>query len=654
MRGRRALILPYILFAITAIPVWTSAQEPVPSDSQAQEPIPSDSQAQEPVPSDSQAQEPVPSDSQIVEQLHTPIVFLHDRFFLDFTSRFATTGHGLDAELPGRLGLEGDRLAEQLPGVGFRRNGMPYQQGEYFWLGGDGRTLAVRADRRSWEAETLAFPPAGGNDPVLLPGPGDSTMVLAAPLLGFSPAELVIWHTPELPDSAKATAHYANGPRGFSYTGGRFHGYVGGGLELDAQVYRIFSDGLFDGGIAGEGLDGHNFDLQLRYRAGRVPLRLRFRQNRATRDLAFRWQPEISVASQLYLLSHVDVEAAYPVQGGEWLASYQLRHEDQRKTIPGLFTTEQKWFNRRHDMSLSRLWNGRFARWLRGGVIYRQSEEVTGLPTAWAVDLEGGVRLTSDRMDFTLTGGWRSLEDDEPWWRLGSALAWTASRSDRILVSAGGTRRGASELVRYLPASPSAGAYIETGDRALQHSEDVTVSVSWRHRGRAFDWDAIASGGRSDGAPAWLASGDTAILNATYQPYNLTREFAGAALNIKWRTFRWLGIGGSYDRLLINEWDGGDGPAFSPNETWHGYLQFTLRFLDDKFHVMPVVSTRGARGGTLPDVWATVSAGVDARLKQLTVFWHRENLTDQEYRTGGWAPAYGLHSRFGFSWDFWK
>ena len=399
---------------------------------------------------------------------------------------------------------------------------------------------------------------------------------------------------------------------------------------------------------------GHNFDVQLRYRAGRVPLRLRFRQNRATRDLAFRWQPEVSVASQLYLLSHVDVEAAYPVQGGEWLASYQLRHEDQRKTIPGLFTTEQKWFNRRHDMSLSRLWNGRFARWLRGGVIYRQSEEVTGLPTAWAVDLEGGVRLTSDRMDFTLTGGWRSLEDDEPWWRLGSALAWTASRSDRILVSAGGTRRGASELVRYLPASPSAGAYIETGDRALQHSEDVTVSVSWRHRGRAFDWDAIASGGRSDGAPAWLASGDTAILNATYQPYNLTREFAGAALNIKWRTFRWLGIGGSYDRLLINEWDGGDGPAFSPNETWHGYLQFTLRFLDDKFHVMPVVSTRGARGGTLPDVWATVSAGVDARLKQLTVFWHRENLTDQEYRTGGWAPAYGLHSRFGFSWDFWK
>jgi hypothetical protein len=81
-------------------------------------------------------------------------------------------------------------------------------------------------------------------------------------------------------------------------------------------------------------------------------------------------------------------------------------------------------------------------------------------------------------------------------------------------------------------------------------------------------------------------------------------------------------------------------------------LPFTFERVN--LRLTPEGQATGGLGGTLPGAWWTLSLGVTASIKQLSVFWFRDNASDETIRTGGAYPWYGTHSRFGFSWNFWN
>ena len=214
--------------------------------------------------------------AEVTATYYEPPRFAHDQFFLGYAARFSAASTVVNGDLPGRIDLEEYALADRLPGVAFRRNGVPYQAAEYAWSGGDGQVLGVSGDRTGWYAEPLGYPPYGANDPLMLPGPSDTVFLQTAPLLGYTPAGLNYWRDPILPDSVKAVARYINGPFGYSAAGGRFRGDMGRGWEFDGQFYNVLSNGAIDS----TAYAGHNLDIELRHSFGRKPLRVRFRQNR--------------------------------------------------------------------------------------------------------------------------------------------------------------------------------------------------------------------------------------------------------------------------------------------------------------------------------------------------------------------------------------
>ncbi len=95
-------------------------------------------------------------------------------------------------------------------------------------------------------------------------------------------------------------------------------------------------------------------------------------------------------------------------------------------------------------------------------------------------------------------------------------------------------------------------------------------------------------------------------------------------------------------------------PVFSPQQSWNVTARVRLTFNEGTLDIVPVVKMRGAIGESVPEDYSTVSAGVDIRLKQLRFFYHRENLLDLQYRTGGAEYAYSRHVRYGFRWEFWN
>ena len=201
-----------------------------------------------------------------------PPQFAHDVYFQNYVSTFSSSMSETKGDLPGLMGLEGDGLSDELPGVLFSRNGLPYQAAEYSWLGGDGQVLGIGSNGTSWEAEPLGFPAWSAHDPVMMPGPSDSVFVIPVPLLDYTSSRLDFWRDFRLPDSALAEARHAHGPDGFSYTGGRFRSRAGSRGAFDGQVYRVFSDG----NVGDAAFDGHNLDIQFRRYVGTYPARISF------------------------------------------------------------------------------------------------------------------------------------------------------------------------------------------------------------------------------------------------------------------------------------------------------------------------------------------------------------------------------------------
>lgn len=579
---------------------------------------------------------------------HVPVKFLHDQFQIQIAGDFASASLRTDGEFPGRLGLSPEGLAVRLSGLGYRQNGVPFQAGELYWQGGSGEELGVRSDRMAWEGEPLGFPPSGARDPALLPGPQDSAYLFPVPMFGYEAAELVLWRDPLLPDSAKATARYTNGPAGYSYTGGRFRTELGAGFETDAQVYRIFSDGLEDS----SGFDGHNLDMELRRQWGQIPMRVRFRQNRAHRDLLFRWQQDPARASHQYYLTHFTIEAAHTAPASEWLLAYDLRAEDQEKRLLPALSSYQYWFDRRHRISLSRLYAGRIAYWGAAAGEYRERDSSTGLPGAFQADFSAGMRWTHSRTSLLLSGGSRLIQEGKALFRGAAALRFELFRGNTILAYAGASREAASPLRQYLQ-TVSGAVYSESGEPDLPLARHVSTALAWRHDRPSLSYDLLAARGSSSDLSVWEPSGDTASLSSTYTPVATRRSGASLSGHVVARPWRWFELEGSWRHQFASE-PFALSAAYAPRDTWYGAVRVPLYL--EKVHLLltPEWAAHGAQGGTLPESWSAMSVGIDATLKQLTVFWHKDNLSEETLRTGGAYPWYGAHSRFGFYWSFWN
>jgi hypothetical protein len=137
-----------------------------------------------------------------------------------------------------------------------------------------------------------------------------------------------------------------------------------------------------------------------------------------------------------------------------------------------------------------------------------------------------------------------------------------------------------------------------------------------------------------------------------YAPLPTRHESATVAGHATVRPFSWLELEGSYRHLFLlaeASW-----AAFAAADSWLGAVRVPVAFEGLKLRVSPVCQLEGASGGTLPGSWWLLSFGVDATLKHLTFYWHRDNATDESVRTGGAYPGYGTHSRFGFAWNFWN
>lgn len=593
---------------------------------------------------------PVPAvhDSLPKPKPEKPVVFLHDRFHLSLVSEFAAARLGAESRLPGELGLTGHSLAARLVGVGYRQNSSPFQAGEFYTRSGAGEELGVRADRRLWEAEALSYPPSGADDPALLPGPYDSAYFMPVPLNGYQPAELSFWRDPVLPDSASATARYTNGPAGYSYTGGRMRSQLGAGFETDAQVYRIFSDGIEEPSH----FDGHNLDLELRKTWGSFPTRLRFRQNRAVRDLLFRWQqdPSRAEATNAYL-TNVDLEAALPGASSEWLVAYHLRVTDQQlKAVPTL-SAYQYWFERTHRLGISRVSGDRLAYWAAAWAEHREEDPESKLPASWSTELEGGVRLRAERVSGVVSFGVRSEEHEDLDYRVASALRLAIARDHAVLLYAGSSKETPSTLRRYL-AYDSGATQVVSGEVALPQAEHATAGLAWQYDRPRLSWNVLLHAGASDHLSEWQPAGDTATISSTYRPVPVDRKAVSLGGGARVVPISLVEVEGTWR----HEWlgDQSEAAAFSPSDSWWAALRVPLRHHRIRLVVTPEVSILGVQGGTLPEESVSLSAGVVGTLKHLTVFWFRDNVFDEPIRTGGAFPEYGVSSRYGFRWNFWN
>jgi hypothetical protein len=578
---------------------------------------------------------------------HEAVAFLHDRFHLSLAAEFAAGSLAIGGNLPGTLGLSPQGMAARLGGVGYRQNSVPFQVGEFHWQSGSGEELGVLADRTSWEAEPLGYPPSGADDAAMLPCPADSAYLFPVPLFGYQSAQLLLWRDPVLPDSAHATARYTNGPAGYSYTGGRLRSELGAGFEMDAQVYRIFSDGL----ESTSGFDGHNLDLELRRAWGRVPMRLRFRQNSAQRDLLFRWQADPTRATHDYYLTYVTLEAAVQRPASEWLIAYDLRVEDQEKRAVSSLSSYQYWFERRHRLGLSRLSEGRLSYWGAAAAEYRESDVSTGLPDAWLADFNGGAKWSGSVLSLLLSAGARLPEGREPEYRAATALRFELSPGHALLMYLGVAREQPSTLRQYLPAD-SGSVYGESGDPNLPDARHTGAALVWRRDRPRLSWDMLAAVGSSQDLPVWSPQGDTATLASRYAPVPTDRSGTTLGARATARPWSCFELEGSWRHV----WETGSTPpaAYSPEDGWLGAVRLPFTFEHVNLRLTPEGQATGGFGGTLPGPWWTLSLGVTASIKQLSVFWFRDNALDETFRTGGAYPWYGTHSRFGFSWNFWN
>lgn len=590
-----------------------------------------------------------PAESSAVRVVPPP-EFVHDVYFLDYTSTFSSSMSKVRGDMPGLMGLEGDGLSDELPGILFRRNGLPYQPGEFSWLGGDGQVLGIASDGLTWEAEPLGFPPWGAHDPAMMPGPSDSLFVTPVPLLDYAPARLEFWRDPGLPDSALAEARHTNGPDGFSYTGGRFRLRAGSRGAFDGQVFRVFSDG----NTGDAGFDGHNLDVQFRRYVGSNVARIRFRQNRGERSNSFRWQSTPDRAAHRYLLSHFDAEIEVPAKGGQWLLGWHIRHEEQRIIAPSLLTAPQEWRVRRYNLSVSRLWQGTMSGWLKLDGRWWDGKVGTGSSARRDLDVSGGVRIPYRNLDITLTTGVRTIRDLPSEERLSAAVAWRLGRLDRLLAFAGFSKQHPSELRRWLPGASGPGGFSIAGSTSLDIMQHRSASMVWQHRDRSVEFNALITAGRSDDLAVWQPSGDTAVQTVAYLPAPQTRTYSGAGAVLTLRPSRALRLSGSLDHRFTNEWEEGGVPVFSPENTWSASAMLTLVFNDSTLFVTPVIRSRGIFGEVTPENYSILNAGVNVRLKQLQFYYHRENMLDLAYRPGGSEYAYAKHIRYGFRWEFWN
>jgi len=595
------------------------------------------------VPDESSLPLPASDSAQVVPA--EPVLFAHDLFLLQLASRFCAASVGVNTGFPGPLGLTEDRLAERLPGMGFRRNGAPYQAGEYHWFGGDGEATGWMSDGSEWNVEALGFPYYGSNDPILNPPLGDSLFLLAAPLLSARPAQIVSWREPNRPDSLQAVALHTNGPDGFSHTGGRFRGPIGGGYEFDGQFYRDFSDGHLPAAAS----DGHALDFELRRRISNWPTRLRFRQVRGERALAFRWNAGTLRATHRYLLTDVEATAARPDEGGEWLLAAALRHEDQKLTNP-LLSARREWFGRTLSAGASRLSPGSWTRNVSIRGTWRMKDAGLSLPEQKSLELAVEIYRTFSTVDVALTGAARSESDQDPLWRAAMAAAWRPAGRHRIVVAAGRSLEAPGLLRRLLPEAGS-GNFSETGNPDLPTVLHESASVSWNFTGEAVRVVTLAATGRSRDLPVWQPVGGA---SSSFTPTPLERRYAGLSAVVAWQPLQGLSLSGGIDHLLENNWKSGGEPAYAPQDSWFADVRLRMVVPKSRAEIFPLASVRGARGGSLRGDYRTYSSGLDMRIKQLLIFWRIENLDDSDYRTGGAAQAYDRHFAYGFRWEFWN
>jgi hypothetical protein len=585
-----------------------------------------------------------------VPQVRQPPRFLHDRYFFDYSAAFAITSVGVGGDLPGRLGLTESGLSAQLPGTGFLRNGVPFQPGAYSWLGDNGESIRWMSDRLEWRGEPLGFPPSGADDPILLPSTAaDTVHFLVAPLLTAAPATVASWRSADTPDSLHAVARHANGPSGFSHTGGRFHGPLGRGWEFDGQFFRVFSDGQIDL----TRLDGHTLDLEARSRVADYPVRLRFRQNRGNRFQSFRWQATADRAHLFYLLSHADFELAVPAANGEWLLHAGLRHEDQELINPRL-AGHRQWFNRTYAAELSRLWTGPLSGWLKLTGDWRRGHAEVELPDQKRGGLSAGMWVDRGALDFSLTGAVASQTDYDLVWRVATAARLSAGSLAHVTASAGRSGEPPSFMRRLLPAAGDTASYFESGNASLAQTIHETASLSLGHNSDRLRVALMAAAGRSRHLAVWQPSGDIADSSSDYHVASADRDYSGAGATLAWQPLSFASFSGSIDHVLTNDWSGVASPSYIPDDAWHARLEMPLYFESYNLHLTPLVYMQGAAGGTLPDEYATAGTGFDFRIKGLLIFWRLDNISDEDYRFGGPENAYDRHYEYGFRWEFWN
>ena len=149
----------------------------------------------------------------------------------------------------------------------------------------------------------------------------------------------------------------------------------------------------------------------------------------------------------------------------------------------------------------------------------------------------------------------------------------------------------------------------------------------------------------------WQPQGDE---STPYAPKLLERHYSGASITVTLHVLRGLVATGGVDHLFQNEYVSAGAPVYAPDDSWFAELRGHAAVPGSRVELGPVVSVRGARGGTLIQDYYTYSAGIDARVRQLLIFWRVENLDDYEFRTGGTAHDYGRYYRYGFRWEFWN
>jgi hypothetical protein len=572
-----------------------------------------------------------------------PVVFRHDQFYRGLASRFGVASLPARCTYPGPPGITESRLADRIPGLGFRRNGVPPQAGEFHWFGGDGEELELDFDGTGFDLESLGFPPSGAGDPLFMPPFGDTLYLVGSPLLGARPAELVSWRSSGHTDSLLATALHANGPDGFSHTGGRLEGPIGGGLEFDGEFYRDFSDGQ----LIDAAQDGHRLDFELRRRVGGWPARVRFRQMRGQRSLAFRWEESPERADHRYLLADLDFEAARPDSAGEWLIRFGLRHEDQKLGNP-LLTGRRTWFGRTFTLAASRLWSGSRDVVLRLEGGFRPRDPERAVPEWKSLEWTALWRRSAGRTDLAISAAWGLESAAEPAWRAALAASWRISDSMRLVAGLGRSLEAPSFLRRQLPVVTGVGGYGEGGRTELEQITHEAGSVGWIVSTSRLRLTLLGAAGRSRDLPAWPAPGE---LTSTYRPGSLERRYAGLGGTASLALRRKANIEGGFDYTFTNRWQGSGTTAFAPKYDWYARAAWLAHLEGTHATIGPSFLVRGAGGGSLPDDYAVVDAGLDLAVKRLVIFWRLANLFDTDYQTGGAAFDFDRHFEYGFRWE---